>query len=79
MNRQILPCLMLVLSMAMAAGTAAAPAHHAGNRMIPVIVNVDAHGKVTDVTPAYNLHPSFVRKLRETLQHMIEKPAMRHG
>jgi len=72
--------LILVLAIAsIAAAAAASPGHRSGNRMIPVLVHVNAHGRITDVTPAYHLHPAFVRKLHETLQKMITRPAMKHG
>lgn len=61
--------------------SAAQPAQGAtkGQHVIPVLVSVNSHGKVTDVTPAYRMRPEFSRLLRSTLDQMIKKPAMRHG
>lgn len=48
-------------------------------RVIPVLVHVDAHGKVTDFSPAYRMRPSFKRLLGRTLTAMITRPAMHKG
>lgn len=46
---------------------------------LPVLVKVDATGKVTGISPAYNLRPSFQRLLRDTINKMVTKPAMKNG
>jgi hypothetical protein len=48
-------------------------------RVLPVLVQVDSHGKVTDVSPAVDLAPRYDRMLRETLDQMITGPANDHG
>lgn len=54
-------------------------AHSAQSHVIPVLVNVNAKGEVTDAKPAYKLRPAFVRAIRNTLSKMITKPATNHG
>lgn len=49
------------------------------NHVLPVLVQVDSHGKVTDVSPAVELTPRFDRLLRETLAELITKPAAYRG
>ena len=49
------------------------------SRVLPVLVQVDSHGKVTDVSPSIALAPQFDRLLRQTLDEMINKPADDHG
>lgn len=48
-------------------------------RVLPVLVQVDSHGKVTDVSPSEELPPRYARLLRQTLDEMITKPANDHG
>jgi hypothetical protein len=48
------------------------------DRIIPVLVHVNAKGKVTEASPAYKLRPSFVNLLKKTINSMITKPAMDH-
>lgn len=48
-------------------------------RIVPVLVRVNSHGKVTDASPAYDMRASFNRVLKSTLDKMISKPAMDHG
>lgn len=49
-------------------------------KVMPVLVQVDSQGKVTDASPANELPPRFDRLLRENLDQMITKPATdRHG
>lgn len=48
-------------------------------RVLPVLVQVDSHGKVTGVSPAIELAPRYDRLLRETLDQMITRPANDHG
>lgn len=46
---------------------------------MPVLVHVDARGKVTDVSPSTELSPRVNRLLRQNLDEMISKPATEHG
>ncbi|MGB3268863.1 MAG: hypothetical protein WBA65_02805 [Rhodanobacter sp.] len=49
-------------------------------RVLPVLVQVNARGKVTDASPAMKLSPRLARLLRENLDEMISQPAVdRHG
>lgn len=48
-------------------------------RVLPVLVQVDATGKVVDVSPSSKLSPTFDRLLHQTLDAMISKPAMVKG
>lgn len=48
-------------------------------RVMPVLVQVDRHGKVTDVSPSVELAPRYDRLLRTTLDQMITRPANDHG
>lgn len=48
-------------------------------RVLPVLVQVDRHGKVTDVSPSVDLSPRYDRLLRQTLDEMITRPANDHG
>ena len=47
--------------------------------VLPVLVHVDAKGKVTEVSPSDELSPKVNRLLRQTLDEMITKPATEHG
>ncbi|MCW8808303.1 MAG: hypothetical protein OQK79_09355 [Rhodanobacter sp.] len=49
------------------------------SRVLPVLVQVDASGKVTNVSPSTELSPRFGRLLHSSLDEMISKPAMVHG
>jgi hypothetical protein len=75
-------CALLALG-TLAAGQGAAATSMSINqftpRVLPVLVQVDSHGKVTDVSPSTQLPPRFDRLLRQTLDQMITKPASRHG
>lgn len=49
-------------------------------KVMPVLVQVNSHGKVTDVSPAIALSPRINRLLRANLDEMISKPAVdKHG
>lgn len=49
-------------------------------RLEPVLVGVDAHGKVTEASPAYALPPKMARLLHANLGEMIRAPATdKHG
>jgi hypothetical protein len=47
--------------------------------VLPVLVQVDSHGKVTAVSPSIELSPRFERLLRQTVDELITKPASDHG
>lgn len=47
--------------------------------VLPVLVQVNAKGKVTYVSPAIELSPKFDRLLRSSLDEMIHQPAIVHG
>ncbi len=49
------------------------------DHVLPVLVQVDSHGKVTDVSPAVELSPRYSRLLHATLDEMIASPASDHG
>ncbi|OZB58142.1 MAG: hypothetical protein B7X39_18335 [Lysobacterales bacterium 14-68-21] len=74
----------IVLAGCLALGSAAV---HADSRslnsfpdhVLPVLVQVDSHGKVTDVSPAVELSPRYDRLLRETLDRMVTRPASYRG
>ncbi|NMW23248.1 hypothetical protein HFP05_02215 [Rhodanobacter denitrificans] len=48
-------------------------------KIMPVLVQVNAHGKVTDASPAMELSPRLRRLLLQNLNEMIVKPATEHG
>ncbi len=49
-------------------------------RVEPVLIQVDAHGRITSASPAYALPPALDRLLRKNLAEMISKPATdKHG
>lgn len=64
-----------------ASWTPAMSSHPAGSnqRLLPVLVNVNTKGEVTDISPAYKVRPGFNHALRETLKKMVTKPAMVKG
>lgn len=45
------------------------------HRFEPVLVRVDAHGKVTEASPAYELPPKLTRLLNANLDEIIRAPA----
>ena len=50
------------------------------HKVEPVLVQVNAQGRVTQASPAYRLTPRFSRLLRANLDEMIRKPAVdKHG
>jgi hypothetical protein len=49
------------------------------NHALPVLVHVDASGKVTQVQPSMQLSPRTDRLLRANLEEMIDKPATQKG
>lgn len=50
------------------------------HKVEPVLVRVDAHGKVTEASPAYALSAKMTRLLNANLGEMIRRPATdKHG
>ena len=50
------------------------------SRVLPVLVQVNSHGTVTDASPATELSPALNRLLRKNLDELISKPATdKHG
>jgi len=50
------------------------------HKVEPVLVQVNAQGRVTEASPAYQLTPKLRRLLRANLDGMIRKPAVdKHG
>jgi hypothetical protein len=50
------------------------------HKIEPVLVRVDAHGKVTEASPAYALPAKMIRLLNANLGEMIRSPATdKHG
>lgn len=79
------PLLPLVLFGLLAAGSGAAMASSGSltqfkPKVMPVLVQVNAHGKITDASPSEELSPKVNRLLMQNLAEMISKPATdRHG
>jgi hypothetical protein len=48
-------------------------------RIMPVLVHVNAHGRVTDASPSIELTPTVQRLMLRNLDELITKPATRHG
>lgn len=48
-------------------------------RIMPVLVHVNASGKVTDASPAIELTPGMRRLMLQNLNELITKPATEHG
>lgn len=75
---------MMALAGVLAAGGSAAMANSGSLNefrpgIMPVLVHVDARGKVTEVSPSAELSPKISRLLRQNLDQMISKPATEHG
>lgn len=45
-------------------------------KVMPVLVQVNSHGKVTEASPAFELSPKVARLLRTNLDEMITGPAI---
>jgi hypothetical protein len=77
MRVQLLPALIVALlssASAMAAGPTVLGFTNNHN-VEPLLVKVNAEGKVTDIVPAYRLTPELTRLLRDNLNEMIHTPA----
>ena len=78
------PLLPLALFTLLATGSTAMASTKSLNEfptgIMPVLVQVDAHGRVTDASPPTSLSPQLDRLLRKNLAEMVSKPATdRHG
>lgn len=74
----------LIAAALMVAGVSAAQAQSASlspfaPKVLPVLVQVDTLGKITDLSPAVKLTPQLDRLLRQNLDEIISGPATRHG
>jgi hypothetical protein len=49
------------------------------DRVLPVLVHVNARGGITEVSPSSHLTPQMSRLLRQNLDEMVAKPATEHG
>ncbi|MGB8635505.1 MAG: hypothetical protein WCD66_02355 [Rhodanobacteraceae bacterium] len=49
------------------------------HKSVPVLVKVDSHGKVTQISPAIELSPRYRSLIRQSIQEMITGPATYHG
>jgi hypothetical protein len=45
-------------------------------RILPVLVRVDANGRIDEIAPAYRLSPAFNRVLQDSIEEMIQGPAL---
>lgn len=69
-------------ALALAVGSAGAESmslNRFREHVLPVLVKVDRHGKVTRLSSAIELAPRFDRLLRQTVDQLISGPAMDHG
>lgn len=66
-----------IASGALAAGTGSL--NEFPSKILPVLVYVNAHGKVTDASPAIRLPPALNRMLLANLSERITGPAIVHG
>lgn len=74
----------LFTAMMLLAGTGTAMASSASlneftPKVLPVLVQINAKGKVTDASPAMKLSPRLDRLLRQNLDELINQPATDHG
>lgn len=71
-----LSCALGVLSLLPGAATASDALDEVAPKTLSVLVQVNAQGKVTSVSPASHLPPKFQKLLRSNLDEMITAPAM---
>lgn len=79
---KVMTTLVAAGAMALAAGTAGADSMSLNgfrDGVLPVLVKVDTHGKVTRLSSAIELTPRFDRLLRQTVDQLITGPATDHG
>lgn len=80
MRTQLLPLMLVTLLGSTNAVADSMSLNQFPHRVEPVLVRVDAAGKVTQASPAYTLPPKMTRLLRDNLSEMIRKPATdKHG
>lgn len=48
-------------------------------KVMPVLVHVNSHGKVTNISPSTPLPPQFAHMLESSIRGWISKPAVIHG
>lgn len=78
----LVACLSLASSMAWGAGRLDLDKGDAGSlnsfpvRVLPVLVRVDAKGRIREIDPAYRLSPGFDRVLKDNVEEMILGPAL---
>lgn len=72
-------CGLALASAASASDMLSASLNRFPSKVLPVLVRVDAHGTVTDISPAAQLSPAMDRMLRESVVHMIARPAHYKG
>jgi len=74
---------LIVLTGMLAAATSVAMASDSLNEFKPqtlsVLVDVNAQGEITDVSPAMDLTPALRRLLIQNLKEVVNKPAVVHG
>lgn len=66
------------------AGSAAASAgsislNQFNHGFLPVLVRVNAHGKVTQISPSVRLAPRYARLLQKNIEELVTGPAMEHN
>lgn len=66
----------LLLGCSAAAAAASASLNEFRPKVMPVLVQVNSHGKVTEASPAFELSPKISRLLRTNLDEMITGPAI---
>ncbi len=74
----------LIAAMLMVASASVAHAQSASlnpfpPKVLPVLVQVNNQGKITDASPAISLTPQLDRLLRQNLGEIVTGPATRHG
>lgn len=76
-------CVLTLLGLAIAGSSAVMATSQSLNeftpKVLPVLVQVNSHGKVTAVSPSIELSPQFDRLLRQTVAELITRPANDHG
>jgi hypothetical protein len=66
----------LLLGCSAVAAAASASLNEFRPKVMPVLVQVNSHGKVTEASPAFELSPKVARLLRTNLDEMITGPAI---
>lgn len=80
MKRPILLSLIVLLGFASGWATASPKnGTQTMKRVIPVLLNINAKGQVTEVKPAYKVHPKFKQFLKDQLKKVVVDPAKENG